>query len=108
MTETYKNLGQAKPAAGSLDDAFTCGGIGCVVSSIVVANTGGVSDYFRIAHAVGGAANNIKQYLYYDIEVVTADTFIATVGITMAPTDILRVRSSNGLSAFNFYGTELS
>lgn len=114
MQENYKNLGQVAPGGGVLTTAYTCAGQAAVISSIVVCNTsgsggqpGGTIDYLSVSHAVNGAPNSIKQYIYWQVELVPQDTFIATVGLSLSNGDVLRVESSFGNLSFNIYGTEL-
>ena len=111
MQENYKNLGQVHPVAGILTDLYICNGTAAVISSINICNTSDNfmnEDTFRISHAVTGAADNIAQYLYYDIIIKGQDTFQCTPGISMAQNDVLRVYSTNGTCSFNLYGTELA
>lgn len=112
MQEYYKNLGQVYPASGVLTAAYTVpAGRAAVISSIVVSNaqprTTGISDCFNISHAIGGAADTPAQYLYGNINITPTNTFIATVGVTMAAGDVLRVYSQSGVLSFNLYGTEI-
>lgn len=107
MASKYRNLGQASPAATTLTDLYTAT-VQTVVSSIVVCNTTGAAITFRISHAVAGAADATKQYLYRDVSVPANDTFVATLGITMAPSDVLRCYASAIDMAFNVYGGEVS
>lgn len=110
MIESYKILAQSHPSAGNLVDLYQSPplGLGTVISSIAVCITNSPSDLWRVSNAVNGAADDIKQYIYYDDEIDYPDTFIATIGITIAPGDVIRVRSANGKLSFNLYGTELS
>ena len=109
MTNAAKVLGQLNPAPTTLADLYVVpGGKQCVSSSIVVCNRAGGAQTFRISVAVAGAANNVKQYLYYDLPLTGNNTFIATIGITLGSGDVVRVYASNGNLSFNLFGTEIT
>lgn len=109
MTSTYKVLAQLKPAATTLTTAYTvASATSTTVSSVVVCNTNNTSVTFRISVAIAGAADTKEQYLYYDLPLQGNDTFIATVGVTLAATDVLKVYASATNVAFNFFGVEIT
>ena len=108
MADTLKVLGQANPAAVTLFPLYTATGTTAAVSSIIVCNTGGVTATFRISVAVAGAADNLKQYIYYNLPIESHNTFIATIGITLADSDIIRVYASNADLAFSVFGVEIT
>jgi hypothetical protein len=110
MSEAIKVLGQANPPAATLTDLYTspAGGKGTVVSSVVIANQAAAAITFRVSIAVAGAADAVKQYLYFDVTLAAHATLAAVIGITLAPTDVLRVRSSVATTSFNAFGTELT
>lgn len=111
MQESYKNLGQLAPPVNLLVPIYTCTKKAAVISSIVVANNsgaGGSSSNFSVSHAINGASDNIAQYIYVDIPIETQDTFTATIGLSLATGDVIRVYASNGNLSFNLYGTELN
>ena len=105
MAATIKVLGQLKPAAATLSTLYTAP-TAAVISSITVCNLGASPDVFRIAIRPAGEAINEKHYLYYDVYISNNDTFIATVGLTLAATDVVSVYSTNGTTAFNLFGQE--
>lgn len=107
MADTSKVLGQLNPSATTLTDLYTVPALTtAVVSGICVANTNSTAASFRISIAVAGAANNIKQYLYYDLPINGNDTFIVTTGITLGAADVIRVYASNTNLVFNAFGIE--
>lgn len=109
MANTYLVLSQTKPSATTLTDSYTVpGATSATVSSLVVCNQSATATSFRISVAVAGAADNTKQYLYYDVPINGNDTFIATVGITLATTDVIRVYATLATLSFNFYGVQLT
>lgn len=107
MAVTIKNLGQSSPNATTETALYTCpASTTAVCSSIVVCNRGGAATTFRISHAVGGGATQNKDYLYYDTYISANDTFIATIGITVAASDKINVYSGNANLSYNLYGQE--
>jgi hypothetical protein len=103
--QALQNLGQVAPTATVLTTLYTVpGATTAAVSTINVANTSGTADIFSISVAVAGAADNIKQYLYYTIPIPGNNTFQTTLGLTMAATDVIRVYSANGTCSFSAWG----
>ncbi len=109
MTDTIKVLGQSNPVAVTLTDAYTVPALtSTVVSSITIVNRSSVATSFRISVAVAGAADDDKQYIYYDLPISGNDTFIATIGPTLGPADVVRVRATLATLSFNIFGTEVT
>jgi hypothetical protein len=102
MANAYKILGQSAPGATTETDLYT------VCSSIVITNRGATQSTFRISLSKTGGATALKDYLYYDVTLAGNDTFIATIGITLATTDVVRVYAGNANLSFNLFGTEIS
>ncbi len=109
MTQTLKVLGQSSPAAITLTALYTVpSATSTTVSSITVCNTNATAQTFRISVAVGGAADAISQYLYYDLPIAANDTFVATMGVSLAATDVVRVYASTTNMTFQAFGVEIS
>jgi hypothetical protein len=109
MANTYKILGQQAPAATTEQDLYTVpSSTSAVISSIVICNRGTTATTFRVSITPTNTATTSKDYLYYDVTLAGNDTFIATVGITLATTNIVRVYAGNANLSFNLFGTELS
>ncbi len=109
MATTYKVLGQISPPALTEDLLYTVpSATSAIGSSIIIANRGTSVATFRVSIAVGGAATSNKDYIYYDLPIGANDTFIATIGITLATTDVVRVYASNTNLSFSLYGSEIS
>lgn len=112
MPTTYKILGQQDPAVNTPVDIYvTLAGTSAIVSSITVANRGTTLAQFRVAVHQGTGATLNKDYLYYDVPIAGNDTFIATVGLTLAPTDRIRVEgrgTGGGNLSFQIFGSELT
>lgn len=110
MSEVLKVLGQLAPSAASLTDIYTVpAATSAVISSIIVANTdASVATSFRVTVAVAGAGDSVEQYIYDDIVINGADTFTASLGLTLAATDVVRVYATLATLSFNIYGSELT
>lgn len=110
MGVTYKVLAQSCPTDTNLTTAYTVpSGTSTVVSSIVVANLSAVNKQYRIAVRPAGAAIESKHYNAYDATVAANDSVSIVIGMTLAATDVISVRSSaaNDL-AFSIYGSEIT
>lgn len=109
MAQTYKVLGQSAPAATTLTDLYTVpGGTSTAASTLVVCNRSATGTTFRASVAVGGAADATSQYLYYDVTIVGNDTFCATLGLTLAATDKVRVYAGAATLTFSLFGVEIT
>lgn len=109
MAESYKVLGQASPAAATPTALYTVpGATSAVASSVIVANQNAGAILFRISVAVAGAVSDPKQFTHFDISLAGNSTYIATLGITLAATDVVRVQSDTTLTSFNLFGTEIT
>lgn len=107
MADTPKVLGQSNPSATTLTDVYTVpASTVVVISSIVVANRSITDTSFRLSIAVAGAADDNKQYLYYDVDISGKETFVATIGITLQATDVVRVYATLATLSFNVFGVE--
>lgn len=109
MAEALKIIGQSYPSVSVLTDIYTVGvAKSAAISSISICNQSMAAAKFRISVAIAGAADTAAQYLYLDQDISPKSTFIATVGLTLAATDVLRVWSSNGMISFVAFGSEVS
>lgn len=107
MAQTVKVLGQTVPSAASLTTLYTVpSSTSAVVSSIVVSNNSATATSFRIAIRPAGASIDPKHYIYYDVEISGNDTFIATIGVSLATTDVVSVYATLATLAFNAFGVE--
>lgn len=110
MTDTIKVLAQSAPSATSLTDIYTvAASTSATISSITICNQNAATEItFRISIAVAGLADTPKQYLYYDLPLGHNDTFIATIGVTLATTDVVRVYTSATSVVFSVFGIEVT
>ena len=109
MPNVYKILGQNSPSATTETVLYTVPSLtSSVCSSISICNRGTAQTTFRISVSPAGAATANKDYLYYDVTLAGNDTFIATIGVTLATTDVIRIYSGNNNLSFQVWGTEIS
>lgn len=109
MEQTLKVLSQAISVSNTLIDAYTVSATAATISSLTLCNTDGyMPAIVNIAVAVSGAADTLSQYIYSQLLIGPTDTFIATVGITLATTDVIRMYSTNSLVALSLFGMEMN
>ena len=108
MANTYKILGQVTDASGETDLYTVPSGKSAVISSIIVCNRRSEARIFTISISPGGASTDPKDYIYYEVTLAGNDTFIATVGITLSATDVVRVSSDDTRVSFSIFGTEIN
>jgi phosphoglucomutase len=108
IDESFENLGQIRPTANILTDAFTVDdNEQNIVSSCVIANLSSGKDYYTLTHALEGTADNSAQHFAENIIVNPNDSVAITIGKTLSGTDVMRVKSLNGNLTFNFWGVRL-
>lgn len=96
---------QAAPAATTLTDIFNVpAGLLCNLKSITVCNRG-AADTFRFSVGLCGAADESKQYIYYDADLDANSTFLADFDLQLSEMDTLRVYSGAGNMSFMVSGT---
>ena len=103
-----KILGQSAPSATTETDLYTVpSSTSTVASSLIICNRGASTATIRISVSVAGASTSNKDYIYYDLTIPAYDTFIATIGISLATTDKVRVYASTANVSFNLFGEEI-
>jgi hypothetical protein len=109
MAVVNKVLGQSSPSAATLTTLYTVpGSTETVSSSITVCNRSAVATTFRIAIRIAGGAIQDEDYIYYDQELPGNQTFIATIGMTLAATDVVSIYATLATVSFNLFGQEIS
>jgi len=110
MAEVLKVLGQSAPAvASTLTDLYTVtAATSTTISSITVCNRSATATKFRVSVAVANAADDVKQYIFYDQLIDGNSTYIATIGITLAAADKIRVYAETANLTFSAFGVEVS
>lgn len=107
MASTLKVLAQANPSATTLTDTYTVpAATSTVVSTIVITNRSSTATSFRISVAVAGAADNNKQYIFYDAPIAGNDSVSLTAGLSLATTDVVRTYATLATLTFNLFGVE--
>ncbi len=107
MATTLKVLGQSNPNAATLTTVYTVpSATSTVVSSISVCNRSSVATSFRIAVRPAGASISNEHYMFYDVAISGNETFVATMGITLATTDVVSVYATLATLSFNVFGQE--
>ena len=107
MATTRKVLGQSAPAAATNTNLYTVpAATSTVCSTLTVANRSGSASSFRVAVRPGGATLANEHYVYYGIEIPGGDAFAATLGITLAATDVVTVYASSADLSFSIFGEE--
>ena len=113
MADTLKVLGQiALGSPGTEEQLYKVpGSTSVTISSIVVCNRGSADVTFYLGIDVGddnGGDLDTKDYLYKDVTVLGNDTFVATVGMTLAATDSINVDGSSTNLTFTAFGVEVT
>jgi hypothetical protein len=109
MAESFKVLGQSAPSATTLTDLYTVPALtSTTVSTLVVVNRSATATTFRISVAPAGAADTVSQYLFYDQLLDGNSSFTATMGITLATTDKIRVYATLATLSFSAFGVEIT
>ena len=110
MPTTYKVLGQAAPADTNNATLYTVpSSTSAVASTIAIANVTASAATCRIFVRIAGAAAGVGNALLYDASIPANSTTSLTLGVTLATTDVISVRTgtSNALT-FTAFGSEIS
>jgi hypothetical protein len=110
MTDTLLVLGQAYPTAATTTTLYTVpAATSTTCSTLVICNQSTTAaDSVNVAVQVGGAALTNKQYMIYQMPMQPNNTYTATIGMSLATTDVVSCYSTNGTSSFNLFGVQLT
>ena len=109
MADALKVLGQSAPNATTLTDLYAVPAAkSATISTIMICNRGATATSFRVAVSPAAAAIANQHYIYYDQALDGYSTYAATIGITLATTDIVRVYSGTANLSFSVFGIEVS
>lgn len=110
MADTYISPKQSLASAGVLTDLYTVpGATSAVVPTLMCCNQSStLNAYIRVSIAPAGAADASSQYLYYDVKLSPNESRALTVGMTLATTDVLRVRSDSGQVSFTAFVLQIT
>ena len=106
-TTTYKILGQQAPAVTTDVNLLTvAAATEAIASTLIIANTTATAATARVFARIAGAAAATTNAIYYDVSIGGNSSAAFTLGITLAATDVLTVRTStaNALT-FTLFGT---
>ena len=108
MTD-YKILGQDAPAAGVETNSYSVPSSNqALVRAINITNTSATADTIDIAitSASTGAITN-ADYIFKSQEVLGNETITVKGGYALDENNTIRVKSTNGTTAFNIFGGEI-
>lgn len=111
MARAFKRLGATVVIANTNTALYTTPALTqAIVSTVVACNMGASDRTFRIAYIDSALIADIanEDYLYYDVTLPAGNTYIATIGITMAAQHTIMVRASHAEVVFNCYGEEIT
>jgi hypothetical protein len=110
MPLVYKVLGQSAPSTTSNADLYTVpASTSAIVSTLVIANTTTSDATARVFVRVAAAAAAASNAIVYDVSVPANGFITLTLGITLATTDVITVRTgtANALT-FQAFGSQVS
>ena len=97
-------LGQAAPAATTLEVLYTCPTSKNATVKVIVANRS-TQTSFRISVAIDAAADSDEQYIAYD-EVINANASASSVSFMVGGDDVVRVYGGSADLSFTCTGIE--
>lgn len=107
MSNPFKILGQAAPAAATLTTLYTVpAGVQTACSCLLISNHNSGKIRFRISVAIGGAADTPAQYLFFDNLLSGTSTTTVEIGIPLSAGDVVRVQTDTTATSFNLFGIE--
>lgn len=110
MPLVYKVLGQSAPANTSNADLYTVpASTSAIVSTLTISNTTATAATARVFVRVAAAAAATSNAIIYDVSIAGNSVATFTLGITLATTDVITVRTgtANALT-FQAFGSQVS
>ena len=109
MADNFEPHGQAAPAADVATDLLdVAASTNYVISGLFVCAYTSAADDFSVSIAYLGAAESDQQWLYRHAPIPGTETLVVVAGITLKPTDILRVECHLGTVSFNLFGDRIA
>mgnify|MGYP003347646420 CR=1 FL=1 len=111
MAQTHKVLGQSAPSSANTDTTLYTvpSATQAIVSSLTIANITSSAATFRIAIRPAGATIANQHYLCFDVSLGGNDSTTLTLGVALAATDVITVRSGTANAiAFSAFGVEIT
>ena len=100
-------LSQANPPATTLTVIYTAPSLpsgGVLITTVWVSNRDSVGHTFRISVAPQAAADDPKQYLYYDLQLPGNSSFVQSVNLPISSGDVVRAYDDAQQLTFQLYG----
>ena len=109
MAFVYKTLGISAPAGTANADLYTVpASTSAVVSTVAISNVTATAVTARVFIRIAGATATISNALVYDTSIAANSTTALSLGITLAATDVITVRSATGAAlSFFAFGSEV-
>jgi hypothetical protein len=79
-----------------------------VVSTVYICNRTAAPITIWLSVAVNNAPDSMNQYVYYGLPIPGNETFAATVGLTLGPSDVIRGIASNAGIIISAFGVEIT
>lgn len=109
MALVNKTLGQVATAATTATTLYTVpASTSAICSTLVVCNQSATPATFRVAVRVAALALTGKQYTHYDVPLSANNTYMATIGLTLAASDVVTVYASTANLSFSLFGSEIT
>ena len=109
MPTAYKVLGQVEPTAATATTAYTVpASTETVISTVNIVNISTNADTVRVAVRPNAESLADKHYIIYGLVLPAFGQYSLQAGLTLDATDVITVYSTNGTSAFNLFGSEIS
>jgi hypothetical protein len=107
VADALKILGQVATSATTETALYTVpAATSAIINTFTVCNRSATAATFRLSFDQAGGGTATKDYVYYDLAIAGNDTFIATVGFTLAATDVVNVYASTANLSFQVFGLE--
>lgn len=109
MTITYKVLGQNSPDADTVTTLYTVpANTQAVISTLSIANGTGTNVAISVAIRPAGETLSTKHYIANETTLTSKDAMYLTLGVSLAATDVISIKSSAANVAFNVFGSEIT
>jgi hypothetical protein len=110
MAINYKVLGQIHPAGTADTNLYTVpAATQAIVSTMTITNVTASPANARVFARIAGAATAHVNAILYDAPIAGNTTVAFTLGLTLAATDIVTVKTSVGATlTFQLFGSEIS
>jgi ferredoxin-NADP reductase len=110
MPTTYTNAGvQGTASTGTYTTLYsTNASTRSILSTISICNTATTSATYRIGIMGSAGTPGATEWLVYDATVGANDTVFLTCGITIAPSQFIRVSSSANTVTFRAFVSEIT